>query len=68
MDSKTIQWKDPKKELPEKDIEVLAIILYGGGMIKEPDLMRYDGEWWIDKTGQGWTVIGWLPIPPYDDL
>lgn len=61
-ESLSSQWKDPKEEVPETGKEVLAIITFCGD-IKDYEIMSYDGEYWIDKTGVAWKVFAWMPIP-----
>lgn len=59
------RWHDPKKELPETDVEVLVMVHDGGHTY---DVMRYDQHgWWQKAPGGGWcaaehTPIGWRYI------
>lgn len=60
-----LRWHDPKKELPETDVEVLVMVHADGHTY---DVMRYDQQgWWMKAPGGGWcaaehTPIGWRHI------
>lgn len=55
------QWKDPNIELPEKDERVLAAIEFLGSV--DYDIIRFNGEGWIDSYGSSFKVIAWMEMP-----
>lgn len=60
-----LRWHDPKKELPETDVEVLVMVHADGHTY---DVMRYDKHgWWQKAPDGGWCApnnapIGWRHI------
>lgn len=59
------KWHDPKKELPEKDVEVLVKI---DAPHNKYDIMKHNQHgWWQKAPSGGWCapaceIIGWRPI------
>ena len=59
------RWRDPKKEFPETDVEVLVKIDAPGNKY---DIMKHNQQgWWQKAPGGGWCApnnapIGWRQI------
>ena len=55
-----LKWHDPKKGLPETDVEVLVMVHADGHTY---DVMRYDKHGWWQKTPSGgWCAAERMPI------
>ena len=57
-----VEWKDPKKELPDANSYVLAAFSWSG-CVEDYDILYFDGKDWCDNYGCRLNVLGWMPIP-----
>lgn len=57
-----IEWKDPKKVLPDANSYVLAAFSWSGSK-EDYDILFFDGKDWRDNFGCTFKVLGWMPIP-----
>ncbi len=60
--SNQVEWKDPKKELPEADTRVLVAFRWSG-CEEDYDIFFFDGKDWHDNYGCSFEVLGWMYIP-----
>lgn len=58
----SIEWKDPKKELPKAG--TYALVAFSWGCCSEDyDIFYFDGKDWHDNYGCAFNVLGWAYIP-----
>ena len=57
-----VEWKDPKKELPDANSHVLAAFSWSG-CAEDYGILYFDGKDWRDDYGCSLNVLGWMPIP-----
>ena len=55
-----LRWRDPKKEFPETDVEVLVKI---DTLRNKYDIMKHNQHgWWQKAPGGGWCAPKYKPI------
>lgn len=61
-----VEWKDPKKELPEANSYVLTAFSWSG-CNEDYEVLFFDGENWHEQYGATITVLGWMYLPQLPD-
>lgn len=61
-DSIYVEWKDPKRELPEANSYVLAAFSWNG-CAEDYEVLYFDGKDWHNEYGVTITVLGWMYLP-----
>jgi hypothetical protein len=56
-----MEWIKIEDELPEEEVEVLALVLYEDGTTDYDLNEYYDGEWLL--SGSQVKVTHWMPLP-----